>query len=592
MAEEIDVDGLTWSIEPPDEGTIDGDGKYGAPATVDENREVTVIAQNHFGRTRTAVVKLKNESEDRDFRVEPERVELQAGETQQFKGVEVVVPEDGEPRLDEALIRHKFFVPSGNSPELERLIREAKPWTLIELEESGTYTGTFSIVSRTSHVDGPIVIRSRNYDQGVRVSEPRARTYATLVCPPGRPAIKGHSKAPWCWLQGVQCVPDSTQPGREHYSSLEWGTEDLAPADQAGKLWVQRTIWFGRKRANARRAMFVTANDQCKFWENAIIGFHHESQQAQGILIGPGRGPYELCQNHIWGGGEGIMLGGVRPGKGTDPSATILRNVIRQTETDEMPIDGQINCIELKLGKHVVIANNWLMGTKPGHGQRGFGGVLTPRTHGGGQADQTAHLRDLRIRRNVWRWLPNWLNLLGYDNNGDPKKSGLSSLRDVAVEENLVFDLDRPPYRSPDKHTLQILNGCHNVSFEGNTVVGWPDGNSRIMLFAGLTYGPSESLRFVTNLWSTPRGSIHRDDGKPWAEWVDSNVEFVGNAFARSNQQQLPDIGRVQENIFPASVEFDEEWNSPLNEQGYGVAGGPLMDEVQSKLLVWPYNPW
>jgi len=202
--------------------------------------------------------------------------------------------------------------------------------------------------------------------------------------------------------------------------------------------------------------------------------------------------------NYLEGGSETILLGGADPPSAdrTPRDVTIARNTITKNPAWQTRAVGVKNTLEIKNAIHVDITENTIEYAWGGHGQDGYGLMLTTRNQDGRAPFST--IENVTITANAFAHMAAAINVLGSDNLHPSGR-----LTTVTIATNTWTDVDPVTYTGSNRLIL-VDRGPRALTIRANTFAGRNIGS--VVYFAGGP--PAEDLAVVDNTWPPSKYGI------------------------------------------------------------------------------------
>ncbi|MCB9163022.1 MAG: hypothetical protein H6592_01095 [Flavobacteriales bacterium] len=348
--------------------------------------------------------------------------------------------------------------------QLQQAFNAAQPGTTILLQSGHTYSGAFTLPTKTGNAW--IVIRTNVPDAQLppadqRIDASYAGTLARFQAPANQSAITFQSSAHHYYLMGLEVTSTGyTSDIIRIGDGSQTTVADLPHDIVLDRLYIHGDATLGSKRGvmlnSARTAVVNCHIGDCK----------STSQDAQAICGWNGPGPFKIVNNLLEASGENIMLGGANPNipdlvpsdievrnnhffkplswKEGDPSYAgtpwCVKNLFELKNAQRMLVEGNI------------LENNW------SDCQSGFAIVFTPRTQSG--ASMWARTTDITWRYNILKNSDGGFNISGHDDQLDNPVSTR-----ILIEHNLAYDL------SSVNKLYQFLNGTEHLTIRHNTSI-------------------------------------------------------------------------------------------------------------------------
>lgn len=343
--------------------------------------------------------------------------------------------------------------------DLQLAINQATFGDVLVLEAGATFTGPIVLPRKTSNVDRPeyITIRTSNLDgipvEGERVKpESHSKAMPKIVAPDGGVAISTEPGAHHYKFVGIEFTTAST--ARYIYNLVNLGSDDYRTHDQFPHHLVFDRCYVHSPGLNRARRGFALNSGLTSICNSYIAGFAGVNDETQGIGGWSGPGPFNIFNNYIEGGGQGLMFGGADPSiQDLVPSDIKIRG---NTFFKPAAWFGKATIkasIELKNARRIVIDGNLIESEGP---VGAF--VLTVRNQDG--RAPWSIIEDLEITNNIVRGAGAGFTILGRDDGNKSQEANR-----IRIANNIMTGI------GPD-HGAQFLkiNGGVAVSIENNTV--------------------------------------------------------------------------------------------------------------------------
>ena len=362
--------------------------------------------------------------------------------------------------------------------DLQAAIDAAAPGDIISLEAGATFTGNFTLPSKSG--SGCVTIRTSTPDgqlpPNTRVGPSQAPLLARVVTPGnGLPALRTQPGAHHYRLIGLELTPASASS--EVYEIVALGQGETTLGDVPHHLVVDRCWVHGWPDANFKRGIGLNSADTC-VTSSHIADIHSDFQDSQAIGGTNGPGPFRIINNYLEGAAENIMFGGATPAiQGLVPSDIEIRGnhfykPLRWRAGDPANTGYTPwvkNLFELKNARNVVLDGNLLENCWVGADQHGVAIVFTPRGEGG-QAPW-ATVENVQVTNNIIRHVGGGVSILGYDNAGPSEQA-----RSITIRNNLFEDV-RQDYALDVVRVMQFTE-TDQLTVDHNTFVygpgSWP----------------------------------------------------------------------------------------------------------------------
>lgn len=342
---------------------------------------------------------------------------------------------------------------------LQAAIDKAKFGDVIVLEAGGTFKGPIVLKNKSAPAENVdyITIRTANLEgiaaAGERVNpELHARSMPKILAPDGSVAIGTEPGAHHYKFIGIEFSPSAE--GKYLYNLIDLGAPDYTNYNQFPHHLIFDRVYVHSTGLNKARRGFALNSGLTSICNSYISGFAGAGDETQGIVGWNGPGPFNIANNYIEGGAQGIMFGGGDPSiQNLVPSDIQIRN---NTIYKPAAWFGKATIkasIELKSARKVVIDGNTI--DSGGH----IGAfVLTVRNQDGKATWST--IEDLEITNNIVRNAGNGFTILGRDDINVSQEA-----KRIRVANNLMTGL------GPDHSAMFLkISGGDGVTFENNTI--------------------------------------------------------------------------------------------------------------------------
>jgi hypothetical protein len=450
------------------------------------------------------------------------------------------------------------LVPAGG--DLQAALDAARPGDAIVLPAGATFTGNFLLPARRPPDDDDrfVTVQSSgagDLPPGRRVTPASGARLATLRSPNTMPALRTAPAAHHWRLVGLELA--ARQDGASDIVCLGDGSEaqrDLASV--AHDLVLDRCYVHGAPDTRQKRGIALNgrAVSILNCWIDEI---KQTGQDSQAIAGWNGPGPFTIVNNYLSAAGQGFMLGGSDPSiAGLVPADVLFAGNHVTRPTAWRAARWQVkNLLELKNARDVTIEDNLFEHNWRG-AQSGYAIVFTPRNQGG-QAPWST-VEHVRFRRNVVRHVAAAVSIMGRDH---PNPSG--TLRDVAIEQNLFYDVDGAAWGGGNGEFLLLGDQPSGVVVERNTIL--QTGNI-VSVYGGSAARPAPIAGFVFrgNLVRHNAYGVHGDDrgvGNDTLSAYFPGAVFTGNVLAGGSASAYPGGNR-----FPDAADFDGWFVGPAQD--------------------------
>jgi hypothetical protein len=435
---------------------------------------------------------------------------------------------------------------------LQRALETAQPGDTIVLEAGATFTGPFTLPSKTgTNTDADwITVRTAASlpASGVRVTPANADAMPKLVS-----AGKGDSvllTAPGAHhfrFIGIEFMPKDA-------SVLVYDVIALGNATQRTLAEVPHHLIFDQCYIHAHPAQGIkrgiALNSAFTEIRNSYIAdFKVVGQDSQAICGWNGPGPFKIINNYLEAAAENVMFGGALP---SIPNLVPSDIEIRRNYFGK-PLSWRVNdpsyagthwsvknLFELKNAQRVTVDGNVLENSW-GDGQVGFAILLTPRA---GSASWTV-VQDVQITNNIIRHAASGVQILGHDTYDVSQQS-----RRINIENNLFEDINGTKWNGEGKFMV-LGGGGDQITFNHNTIL--QSGN--IMSVYG---DPTTNFVFTNNIVAHNAYGIVGDGKGPGRESLNSylpNSIFKKNVVVATRDRSLLEALYPPGNYFISSFE-------------------------------------
>jgi hypothetical protein len=415
--------------------------------------------------------------------------------------VDAAPPELPRVLIDTAIVRatgRTIAVAAGG--DLQAALDAAQPGDTISLAAGATFVGTFHLRAK-SGTDW-ITIRSSSEAllprPGTRVGRADVGAMATLVAPPGAPAVVADAGAHHVRLIGLEIRP---APGTYTFALVVLGSStETNPAALPHHLIIDRCYVHGDPTAGGKRGIELNSASTAVI-DSYLADWAGYGQDTQAIAGWNGPGPFALINNFIEGAGENVMFGGADPMvPGLVPSdIEVRRNTISKplawNFNDSVAWSGVRwsvkNLFELKNAQRVLIDGNvfehhWV------DAQSGPSIVFTVRNQDG--TAPWSIVADVTFSNNVVRNVAAGVSILGHDDIHPAQQA-----QRIAILNNLFVGVGGAKWGGNGR-LFQILNGAADVTIDHNTAFH----TAHIVVADG---APSPRFVFTNNI------ALHNDYG-------------------------------------------------------------------------------
>lgn len=319
---------------------------------------------------------------------------------------------------------------------------------------------------------------------------------------------------------------------------------------------------------------------------SSVVGVKLRSTgvETHAVVAWNGPGPFLIEDNYLEAGSCGFFVGGARPSiEGLIPSDIVFRRnyVTRPLLLHAETGWGIKNLFELKNAQRVhaygnVFENNWV------DAQHGYAIVLTVRANSATAPWST--VRDVLFEHNTIRHTAAAFNILGLDDMNPSTR-----MRNVTIQNNLVYDMDRITWESPTGKlgggVFVAINGApEHLTIQDNTATGAVTGN--IMSMSGPALADFVFRRNAVQKLMTPyqtygvKGDNVNEGNPTLARYCVSPV-FADNILAGCTRTTYSDHPH---NTFPTAAALQADFVDPAN-GNYRLktmVGGVNMDALEA----------
>jgi hypothetical protein len=300
-----------------------------------------------------------------------------------------------------------------------------------------------------------------------------------------------------------------------------------------GEVWIDRLRVLGDPLTGTKRGIAANGNGAVAIVRSYVADcfgpYPGDDTQAicawdmaPGLLI-------EDCD--LSGGSETILIGGADSStEARSPRGiTIRKNTITKNPAWQAQLVNVKNTLELKSARDVTIVDNDITYSWGGHGQDGYGLMLTVRNQNGG--NPWATIQDVLVAGNRFAHSAGAINILGRDDikeTGSGRAVPIGVVRPslpmarVLILENTFDDLNPATYTGSKKMIL-LNGGPADLTIRGNRFTGV--GMSSVVYFAG---GPTcERLLIDGNTWPKTAYGVFGSNaavGQAWDQYVASGT--------------------------------------------------------------------
>ncbi len=342
--------------------------------------------------------------------------------------------------------------------DLQAAIDKANYGDTIVLEAGGTFKGPIVLRKKSAGSDSPgyITIRTSRLN-GIAAERERikpevhAAAMPKILAPDGSVAIATEPGAHHYKFIGVEFSP--TRDGKYLYNLIDLGSAAKSYDEFPHHLIFDRVYVHSTGLNKARRG-FAVNSGLTNICNSYVSGFAGAGDETQAVAGWSGPGPFNIVNNYIEGGGQGIMFGGGDPAiANLVPTDIQIRN---NTIFKPAAWFGKATIkasIELKNARKIVIDGNLI--DSGGH----IGAfVLTVRNQDGRAPWST--IEDLEITNNIVRRAGNGFTILGRDDINASQEA-----KRFRIANNLMIGM------GPDEGAMFLkIAGGDAIAFENNTI--------------------------------------------------------------------------------------------------------------------------
>jgi hypothetical protein len=282
--------------------------------------------------------------------------------------------------------------------------------------------------------------------------EVHARSMAKIMAPENGVAIATEAGAHHYKFIGIEFAPAPTS--KYVYNLIDLGSAEFRTTAQLPHHLIFDQCYVHARGLNTARRGFALNSGLTTICNSYISGFAGAGDETQAIAGWNGAGPFNIFNNYLEGGGQGLMFGGGDPAIPNLVPADIQIRGNTFFKPAEWFGKATIKAsIELKSAKRILIDGNVIDSGGP---VGAF--VLTVRNQDGGAPWST--IEDLEITNNIVRNAGGGFTILGRD---DIHMS--TEAKRIRIANNLMTAI------GPD-HTAMFLkiNGAESVIIENNTI--------------------------------------------------------------------------------------------------------------------------
>lgn len=416
---------------------------------------------------------------------------------------------------------------------LQTAIDAAVCGEVITLEAGATFTGNYTLPSKSCTSGTPVTIRTVTSDGTLGtagITAANRSTFeplmATIATSNATQALRTLTDASHWRFIGLIFQGTSSQTTLQ-ITQLGDGIISSIGSLPTGFVFTQ-CMWRMSGTAQAHRGLQMNAADvtvrKSHFYNIRATGVETHSFSAWNSP-----GPFLIEDNYIESAAIGLIFGGAAPAiTGLIPSDIIVRRNTFTRVAAWISDTGYTikNLLELKNAQRVTIRGN-LFEHNWDDGQAGFAIVFTVRANSLSGAPQTT-IQDVLFEHNIVRRTGAVFNILGLDNQGCPGACNQSTrMEDVTIRHNLIYEVDRDTWNGPagglsSGRFLSIDGAPTRLTVEYNTVQGAVTGS--IIFFAG---DPLDTFVYQYNIaqkQTVATGFPYNTDG------IIGNAQAEGNA--------------------------------------------------------------
>ena len=342
---------------------------------------------------------------------------------------------------------------------LQAALDRARPGDTLLLEAGATFRGTFNLPRKDG--DAFITVRTSAPDKqlpapGERIDPARHAALLPKLVSASRGAAALVATGGAHHFRFV-CVEFGPVPGGENNivvvgTGLERSAEELPHHIEFDRVYVH-----GDPAAVQRRGVALNGR-AVKITNSHFSDIKRKGDESQAIAGWGGDGPFEITNNYIEAGGEGVLFGG---------SAAVLKivpaDIVVRDNHFNKPLawraEGWLvkNHFELKNARRVAVDHN-LMTNNWGGGQDGTAVLFTVRDEEGVAPQAT--VEDVFFVNNTVRGAGGALNLLGAEGRGGHR---------LTIRNNLFDDIDDRKWGG--RGQFMTVAQWDGLTVENNTII-------------------------------------------------------------------------------------------------------------------------
>ncbi len=372
------------------------------------------------------------------------------------------------PALPQIFIQTPFELPTGGqliiastSATFQAALNSSQPGDIIQLQAGTTYTGPFTLPTKSSGT-GWIYIISSAYsslpEPCTRVSPADADHMPKIVVKAGNGGtINTASNAHHFRFVGIEFRPVANN---FVYNVVYIGNGETDADKQPNNIVFDRCYIHGDPSAGSRRGIGMNGS-YISVIDSYISDCKEDGADSQALACWSSTGPIKIVNNYLEGAGENVIFGGADPSiPNAVPSDIEIRyNYFFKPLTWMNEAWDIKNLLEFKNARRVLVEGNHFENNWP-NAQSGFALLITPRNQ-----NNTAPWsvdEDITIRFNIFDNIAQGINISGFDSpNMSQRTSRLLIQNNVWHVTNLGM--------GGDGRLFQVLNGPTDVIIDHNT---------------------------------------------------------------------------------------------------------------------------